>query len=215
MRNNRHTLAAAAAISLFLTVSVPAWGTEKGWYLGGSIGQSEIVDPDEFASFCNSVFITCGDGDTDTAFEVFGGYQAGSFFGVELAFFDLGNPGVSVTAPVAANAEASMTGGTLSLLPQIPIGSVGAVFGRLGIAAGNVEVRAQVPTFGLVEDESSIGGTIVYGVGGALNLGERVTLRVDWRRYAFDETLNLAGVDVVTPDVDVIGASLIFRFPKN
>lgn len=215
MTTPRSNLQLVTVLVALLSLSPIASATEKGWYLGFMIGESKLVSPEEFDDFCNTLFVVCGGDEGDTAFQFLGGYQANNYFAVELAYFDLGSPSVSVTAPLPASAQATMKGGVLSVLPQIPIGSVGAIFGRLGLAGGDAEVSAELPALGRVESESSVAGTVVYGAGGALNLGRRASLRLEWTRYAFDETLQLAGQDLVVPDVDVFGASVVFRFPRN
>ena len=204
-----------SAFCVLCSASFPVLATEKGWYFGFLVGESSIVDTSEFSSFCDTAFVACGGDETDTAFQGIAGYQVNNYFGVEGAYFDLGSPAVSITSPVGARADASMSGGTISLLPQFPIGSIGAIYGRLGAAVGDIKINAVSPELGRTESDSTTGGTITYGVGGAINLGRNVTVRVEWTRYAFDETLRLAEVDIVTPDIDVIGAALIFRFPKE
>ena len=99
-----------AAAVLLLTASVgPALATEKGWYLGFSVGQSEVVDRDSFDDFCNQLFVVCGDKKSDTAFKGIVGYQINNYFGIEGAYFDLGSPSVSTEAPIVATATASNT----------------------------------------------------------------------------------------------------------
>lgn len=194
----------------------PALATEKGWYLGFAVGQSELKDTsNSLGAFCNEFLIRCDQDDTSTAFRGFVGYQVNQYFSTELAYFDLGSPSISTEAPISANAEANMKGVSISILPQIPILKIGALYLRLGLAAGDVSVNANAPLFGVSESDSTTGATILGGVGGAINLGRNVTLRVEWERYAFDETLDLANIDIDVPDVDVISASVVFRFPKK
>lgn len=205
-----------AAAVLLIAMSVnPASATEKGWYIGFSAGQSELVDRDTFDDFCNQLFVVCGDKDSDTAFKGIVGYQINNYFGVEGAYFNLGSPSISTEAPIAARAAASIKGGSISALPQIPVLGIGALFGKIGIAAGDISVTTEAPLFDRRETDSVTGGTFLIGAGGAINLGRNATIRVEWERYAFDETLQLAQIDVDTPNVDVFSATLIFRFPKN
>jgi opacity protein-like surface antigen len=205
----------AAAVLLFTTSVGPALATEKGWYVGFSAGQSDLVDRDAFDDFCNQLFVVCGDKDSDTAFKGIVGYQINNYFGIEGAYFDLGSPSVSTEAPIVATATASMNGGSFSILPQIPILGIGAIFGKIGVAAGDITVKTEAPIFDRRESDSVTGGTLLIGAGGSINLGRNATIRVEWERYAFDETLKLAQADLETPDVDVFSATLIFRFPKN
>ncbi len=205
----------AAAVLLLASSVSPVRAAEKGWYLGFSVGQTELVDRDAFDDFCNQLFVVCGDKNSDTAFKGIVGYQINNYFGIEGAYFDLGSPSISTDAPIVAKASASVKGGSFSVLPQIPILDIGAVFGKIGIAAGDVTVTTEAPLFERRESDSVTGGTIVFGAGGAINLGRNATIRVEWERYAFDETLELAQIDVDTPNIDVFSATLIFRFPKN
>ncbi len=200
---------------LFVTGAItPALATERGWYLGFSVGESDIVNPERVDEFCATAGIVCGEEDGDTAVQAIAGYQISNFFGVEVSLFDLGNPALSTEAPIAATAAVNVKGGSISLLPQIPLGEIGAIFGRAGVAGGEVELVAEAPSIARRESASASGGTILYGAGGAINLGN-FTVRVEWQRYAFNETLNLAQVDIDTPDINVYSATLLFRFPKK
>ena len=118
---DRLALAGVVATFLTLTFATTANATEQGWYLGGSFGQSDIVEKDVFDDFCDTVFVVCGDKDTDTAYKAIVGYQVNNYVGLEAAYFDLGNPSVSTTAPIVVDAIASFTGGSFSVLPQVPI----------------------------------------------------------------------------------------------
>ena len=217
MLNHRKFMARFVAVSIFVLLLGPplsAFATENGFYLGFSLGQSDIVNPERVDEFCATAGIVCGDDEKDTAFQGVIGYQVNNYLGVEATLFDLGEPALTTEAPIAASASVNVKGGALSLLPQIPISNIGAIYGRLGAAGGDVELVAEAPSVSRRESASASGGTILWGAGGAINLG-RATIRLEWQRYAFNETLALAGVDIETPDVDVYSATLLFRFPKN
>ena len=95
---------ATVATLVFLATSTgPALATEKGWYIGFSVGQSELVDRDELGDFCNQIFVVCGDKESDTAFKGIVGYQINNYLGVEGAYFDLGSQSLSTEAPIAAD----------------------------------------------------------------------------------------------------------------
>ncbi len=158
----------AAAVLLFTTSVGPALATEKGWYAGFSVGQSELVDRDSFDDFCNQLFVVCGDKKSDTAFKGIVGYQVNNYFGIEGAYFDLGSPSVSTEAPIVAKATASMNGGSFSMLPQLPILDIGAIFGKIGVAAGNITVSTEAPIFDRRESDSVTGGTLLVGAGGSI-----------------------------------------------
>lgn len=215
VRQSIAKLVAASTFVLVIASSFPAFATERGWYLGFSLGQSDIVNPERVDDFCASAGIVCGDEKKDTAVGGIVGYQISDFFGVEAALFDLGDPSLSTDAPIAATATVNVRGGGFSLLPQIPLGSIGAIFGRIGIAGGEVELVAEAPSIPRRESASASGATILWGAGGAVNLGRNFTIRLEWQRYAFDETLNLAGVGIDTPDINVYSAAVLFRFAKK
>lgn len=203
-------LCAACAMSL----TTPAWATKEGWYLGFSVGESDIVNPERVDEFCRTAGIVCGDKEKDTALQAILGYQVNNYFGVEASLFDLGSPSLSTEAPIAASAEVNIKGGAISLLPQIPIGTIGSIFGRVGIAGGELELVAEAPSLSRRESASTSGGTLMWGAGGAVNLGN-FSIRIEWQRYAFDETLDLAQIDIDTPDINVYSATLIYRFSRR
>ena len=127
-RLTAQTLAVAfTSLALFSS----AHATEKGWYLGFGIGQSELDDNDTFSDICDELFVVCGDKSSGTAFKAIVGYQINNYIGVEGAYFDLGSPSLSTDAPIVVDASAGMSRGSFSVLPQIPIGKIGAIFGKL------------------------------------------------------------------------------------
>lgn len=201
--------------TLFALSTAPVLATESGWYLGFSVGQSDINNPEELDALCETAFLLCDGEDKGTAIQGVVGYQVNNYVGVEGTLFDLGDPALSASQPTSITATVSMQGFTLSLLPQVPLGDVGALFARLGLAVGDVEVSASAPAVDISASDSTSAGSILFGVGGAINIGRRATVRVEWMRFAFDETLRLANQDVISPDVDVFAATLVFRFPKN
>ncbi len=203
------------AVIFFLSLaisSVPASAIEPGWYGGISIGEAEIEDTGAIDNLCSDVSVVCNETDSDTGWQGIVGYQVNEFFAAEGAYFDLGSPAVSVSSPVAAAATADLSGLSFSAVPQIPLGSVGAIYGRIGLALGKVELSASAPSLGLSASESTDGATLLYGVGGSISFSSNVAARVEWTRYAIDETLRLANSEITTPDIDFISAGLIFSF---
>ena len=205
----------ALVLAVPLLSSAPASATEKGFYFGFGLGQSKVVERDALDDFCDELFVVCGDKSDGTALKGIFGYQFNNYVALEAALLDLGSPGISTEAPIEVKAEANLSGISITVLPQIPIMDIGAIYGKLGIAGGDVSVTASAPLFDTTEKDSRTAGTAVYGAGGAINLGRNATVRVEWERYAFDETLQLVGRDIDTPDVDVFSVNLLFRFPKN
>lgn len=186
--------------------------TEKGFYLGGAVGQSELEDIGELDQICVENGLVCQIEDSDTALMLFLGYQFNNYFAVELGYLDLGTVTAGTKSPIAANIGFSLEGGFLSLLPQIPLGEHGAVFLRLGVVAGDASLAATIPSLGLTESESNALAGVQIGLGGMVNLGKNVSLRVEYDRIRFDEALELADFQVDSPDMNIITGSIILRF---
>src|SRR3989442_4972936 len=95
-------LLAGAALTGCLAAGA-AWSQDRGPYVGGSLGRSEMKDA------CKGVSISCDK--TDKAWKIFGGYQFNRNLAAELAYTDLGETkasgvhgGVAVDRNVKAKA---------------------------------------------------------------------------------------------------------------
>lgn len=192
-----------------------ASATSSGMYLGASIGNAEIKEPGELETLCATAGVVCADSGDDTSLSLFLGYQFNNYFAMELGYTTTGKLTIGTEAPVAAEAFVDVKGAKLAILPQIPVGEVGAVFGKLGIYAGDTEIGADAPALGFSERDSGTTGALVFGVGGAINLGRQVTLRVEWERLSFNKAFDLAGVEIEAPDVDVISGAVVVRFSAS
>ncbi len=198
-----------------LLCSPLAGATNRGAYIGASIGSAEIKEPGELENLCASAGVVCAERGDDTALGVFLGYQFNDYLAVEAGYMSTGELTVGTVAPIAATAFVEVQGAKLVLLPQVPIGKLGAIFGKFGIMGGDTKIGADAPSLGFSARDSGYSGAFVIGVGGAINLGNNVTLRVEWERLSFDKAFDLAGAKVEVPDVDVIGGAIIFRFAST
>lgn len=198
-----------AAVSLAAAMLFPVAGYSQ-FYLGGGGGQSKYHDIGEVESACAAVGASCTSDDTDTGFKLFAGYRFVQYLALEAGYIEMGEAVANATVPVAANAQLSAKGGYLALLPQIPIGSTGAIFGRIGVSG--VEATLTASGGGRSIDDSSGAAAVVFGAGAEIHLSENVSLRGEWERHSFDEVLEIAGVEVQAPDVDLLSASLVLRF---
>jgi len=189
--------------------------TNKGAYIGASIGSAEIKEPGEWENLCASAGVVCAERGDDTALGLFFGYQFNDYLAVEAGYMGTGELTVGTVAPIAASAFVEVQGAKLVLLPQVPIGKLGAIFGKFGIMGGDTKIGADAPALGFSERDSGYTGAFVVGVGGAINLGNNVTIRVEWERLSFNKAFDLAGARVEAPDVDVIGGAILFRFAST
>ena len=132
------------------------------------------------------------------------------FLAIELGYVDLGEATATASVPITASATLSASGGSLSLIPRIPIGDVGSIFGRIGISG--VEAKLSAAGAGLGASDSTGAAGLILGVGGEINFSESVALRVEWERHSFDEVLRLANIDIDAPDIDLITGSIVISF---
>lgn len=201
--------ALAAACVLLAALLAPSAGHAE-LYVGGGGGQSKFHDLEQVRTACTTVGATCAVDDTDTGYKVFGGYRFARFIALEGGYIDLGESAADATVPVTATAALTAQGGYVSLLPQIPLGTVGSLFGRIGLSAVEAELTAQA--VGVSFSDSSGAAGLVFGVGGEFHLTEQLSLRGEWERHSFDEALEIAGVEIEAPDIDLLSASLVLRF---
>lgn len=179
-------------------------------YLGGGGGQTTFDNLGEVQAACAAVGATCALDDTDTGFKLFAGYRFSEYVALEGGYVDLGEAGADAVVPVSAVAALSARGGYISILPQIPIGTVGTIFGRVGLSI--VEAELTAAGGGASFSDSSGAAGVVFGGGGEIHLSEQVSIRGEWERHSFDEALDIAGVEIEAPDIDLLSLSLILRF---
>jgi len=194
---------------MILAMLAPAAGHAQ-FYLGGGGGQSKFHDLDEVRAACVTVGATCSVDDTDTGFKVFAGYRFGNFVALEGGFVDLGESVADAVVPVTATAALTAKGGYVSILPQIPVGNVGTIFGRIGLSAVDAELTAAGG--GERFSDSSGAAGLVFGFGAEVHLTEQLSIRGEWERHSFDEALDIAGIEVEAPDIDLLSAGLVLRF---
>lgn len=202
LSNALHT---AVVLSLLM---VPG-AVHAQFYLGGGAGQATYKDVDEVERACATVGAVCSVDDSDSAFKVFAGYRFGPYVAFEGGYIDLGEATADAAVP-AATAALTAEGGYIAILPQIPLGQVGSIFGRLGLSA--VDAKLTASGGGASFRDSSGAGAVVFGAGGEVHLTEQISVRAEWERHSFDEAFEIAGVEIEAPDIDLVSASFVIRF---
>jgi opacity protein-like surface antigen len=203
-------IAAASALSL---ASGTAAATEPGFYAGVGVGEAMYSDVEELNNLCTDYGITCTVDDKDTAYKVFAGYQFNNFIALEAAWVDLGTLTAEASVGGPATIEADVAGLALHIVPQIPIGDIGSVFGKAGVLIWNGDAKAAAPSFGLEDSASETGAGLTLGVGAAVNFTDNVTLRVEYERFSLDEEFTIEQDNLkATNDVDLLSASVLMRF---
>jgi OOP family OmpA-OmpF porin len=178
-----------------LVLAGPARADEAtGFYLGGSIGQSEIKDACEGLTDCD---------DSDTAWKAFAGYSFNQYFAVEGGYIDFGEAS-GTDAGITGSAEA--WGVTAHAVGSIPIFQGFSLIGRIGAVYWDAEASAT--SGGTTLTESDDGISLAYGAGVQWMFGRNFGLRAEY------EVFDGIGDDSTTgeSDIHVISAGIVFKF---
>ena len=189
--NKKITQTAVAALAVVgLSAAVPSYAQ---WYVGGSIGKSDIkfnnaAQSDQFLDlgFTNPTTVSST---KDTGYRLFGGYQLHKYIAVEGAYVDLGRFGfrTDVTPRGSLTGSTRIDGFELSALGTLPIGDRFGLFARVGALAA--QTKTSYTGGGSIE--TLIGGDtqkkrsteLVYGAGAMFNINKNLSVRGEWSRY--------------------------------
>ena len=168
---------------MLAVVSSFAFAAKEGsLYAGVGVGQSDAED------ICVSG-LSCDE--NDTAWSVFGGWQASTNFAVELGYADLGD---FETGPFNISAH----GWGLTGLAILPVNDMFSVYGRAGVA--HMETNTNYSS-GDTSDDT------VWGVGANMNVNDQIGIRADWQLYT-----DVGGSNTGTSNVDVYSLSATYSF---
>lgn len=156
-----------------------------GFYVGAGIGEATVeVDAVGFEA-------------DDTAFKIFGGYNINSYFAVEAAYFDggeaeqsFGNGSVSV----------ALDGLNVSAVGRLPINDVFSLFGKIGYASYEGDIKGRVGNT-VVASDSGSDEELTYGFGAAFNLGPAFELRAEYE-----------AIDVSDSEISMLFVSGLYKF---
>ena len=209
--NNVRLLVAGllAASALAFSPMAQAQVSADNWYVGVGAGQGKGKDAcSDIASAGAPVGLTVTScDDTATGYRLFAGFPVHKNFRIEVGYADFGKPGGTgaiLSVPVSADWKA--TAWDASLLGTLPVADKFSVLGRLGVALWHVEL--DVNALGVGFSESASGASALYGLGVQYDFTDRFGLRGEWVRYSNVGDSNQTG----QTDVDVMGASLLYRF---
>jgi OOP family OmpA-OmpF porin len=157
---------------------------QPGFYAGAGVGTAKI-EFDEFEVIDGFDFKFDAD---DTAFKVFGGYNFNPYFALEVAYFDGGNPEETLfSAPgFKGTIDVGATGLIASALGRVPLGEVFSVYGKLGFASYDAEIKGRVNGDVSSEAEAS-DEDVAYGVGAAFNIGSSFELRAEYEAISISD----------------------------
>jgi OOP family OmpA-OmpF porin len=185
-------LFAVAVLALGALVAAPQ-AAAQGFYVGGSVGQSDFNDGNVVPDLITSGTV---DG-KDTGFKIFGGYQFNPYFGLELAIVDLGEASYSGTfggVPVVGG-TVDAWGFNFSAVGTLPLGAGFALFGKVGLFV--YEAEANDVTGGLPFTGTSDDTNVSFGVGASYDFTRNFRIQVEWERFEAVDTIDLLSIGVV------------------
>lgn len=175
-------------VVLVLALSAHALPALAGGYIGIGVGEATI-------DVCNDLeaYGATRCDDNDTGYKLFGGYEFHQYLAVEGTYADYGE--VKASAPgFVVGAEATSL--AVSVKGEYQVTDSLGLFAKLGVARWDAEVS--VAGLGDTDDDGS-GST--WGIGAQYPLTDKVGVRAEWERTAFD-----------SDDVDLWSVSIVYRF---
>jgi len=113
-------------------LAFPAVAADNGFYLGGSVGQTQL----EIDQLGDQVYSADFSGD-DMAYKIFAGLRFLTFLGVEGAYRDFGTPEDEL-AELDATVTADLTGYDVAAVGYLPLG-IADIFAKAGMAAWDAD----------------------------------------------------------------------------
>ena len=171
------------SLVLGLTAFGPtALAQDVGFYAGASFGQSKI------------------EGETDTGWKIFGGYQINKSFGAEFGYVNLGKVKESGALPIFGAFTATIDAKAWQLVGvgTLPIDDRFSVFGKLGFARWDADLKCTGFLAGCGDDS---GTDLTFGVGVKYNLTRNLAVRGEWENF-----------DLGDADADLLLITIVYKF---
>ena len=168
---------------------------DRGWYAGGSLGQSDTDCEPAAGLSCDN---------KDTAWKAFGGYQLNRNFAVEFGYTNLGEVSASGGG---VNISVESTAWELVGVGSFPLANQFSVYGKLGFFRAEAEVSSNIAG----GSGSKTTTDLTYGLGVRYDFSRNLGLRAEWQRYAKIEApeTTVSGGD---SDFDVLSVGIVWRF---
>ena len=204
--------------------------SDEGFYVGVGFGPSKFdqskadFDAGVSGTFTNAGFAVSNPasalGTSSTELHGLFGYRFSSYYGFELGFVDVGKLSYSATmtlsggglpspSPGSISGEVSSKGPLLSMIGTIPLQKRWEIFGRLGLfyADTTIDLDAKISGVAGSSSVSARSTDWALGIGGALNLNRRFSIRLEYQKFKDVGDPDQTGES----DVDVIDLGLLFR----
>ena len=158
----------------FLAPVAAAQAQDRGFYLGGALGQSKFKEWCDTGGSTTATLPACDD--TDTTWKILGGYRFNRYIAAEATYIDWGE--VSATARITATGRtidvaASQVSYGLAAVGTLPLGQRFELFGKAGFV--NTEQDTTSATT-VTRDETELH----YGVGVKYAFTRNWALRGEW-----------------------------------
>lgn len=190
-------LVLSAAVVIVLVTSSAAFGAE-GVYAGVGAGAAKVAD------WCDGIVGTCDD--TGTGWKIFGGTQFTPYVGFEAAYVNLGKvTGTDTSFVVPIDVEAEVSGLSFAVVGIAPMASRFALFGKVGFYLSTLDIHASGGGASASDSASSTG--LALGLGGSVNVTERVFIRLELERFP-----DIGDDDLGKDDVDLLSLGIGTEF---
>jgi len=200
------------AAALLLALAGVACAQDKGFYVGGGAGRSKARDPADCSGVNGLVVSNCMIEDTKTAWKVFAGYQFSPYLALEGGYADLGKFKTSLLlnslSEVSVTDHPTLYG--LDVVGTLPLAGGFGLLGRIGWFHWTLDANSNlsVPLPGVEPfQEKAHGNKVSLGVGAKWDFAQHLGARIEYQRFP-----KIGNDDVGQSDVDLLSASLLFRF---
>jgi OOP family OmpA-OmpF porin len=221
-------LAIAVALAL---VSGAAWSADSGFYVGASVGFSDVsASASEKASDSegNTASIKGDFNGSDFGWTVYVGYDFNKYAAVELGYIDLGNPNDTVdkgsddlgggdTVSYKTDVDLSLGGMDLAVVGKVPLGDSWDLHAKVGVVWWSPEVTWKhtdtyftdgtvTDTYRVTYKDRGDSTDLLVGVGASWKLNENIIFGLDWTHIELGTVTSISdtGSDVVSvsPQID-------------
>ena len=145
-----------ALTGLLALIALPAVAADNGFYLGASVGQTQL-EIDELGEDVNSADFS-GD---DMAYKVFAGIRFLTFLGVEGSYRDLGEPEDEVSE-LEGTVTADLTAYDVAAVGYLPLG-IADIFAKAGMTSWDADLTLDAGA--VSQSLSDDGEDPFYGLG--------------------------------------------------
>jgi len=168
--------------------SVPVLAQDTGFYLGGSIGQSQFdVDTGQLSALGATGIST---DDSDSGWKIFGGYQFNKTWGLEVGYVDFGKVGIKGTAGGPFTVNLDLTAFTVAGTGTVPLANAFSAFGKAGLYIWDSKASSS----GTIVATGNDGTDLMLGAGVLYNLSKNVAIQGEIEYFAGDDTVTLFSI---------------------